>query len=340
MKKLVSIILAALMLLTCAAALPALAEGKTNCRDLAGDMNGNGVIEAADALIILRYVLGMQELSAEQIALCDADGNGTVNTADALNVLREAMSVETAAYFEELRDGSLLFTDVDGDGQNDTILVESLFDGEDYDYWVELSVTRAAAPEAPVVYIIPYRWVEYAAVADCVESDGRKDILICVDADSNDYSTHALRLNADCSGFEEASLDVYFEAEPGFTYFRSKGLPMEIRTDIMGTYFLNGRFTVTSEGMSITTPEFTYPTTYAIPLTLKRALEVQLEDGSAFALAAGEVVAPYSTDRQTYVKMVLPDGRIGTAQVSFRPYTIYINGIDQDDLFDGIPYAD
>ncbi|MBQ4370592.1 MAG: hypothetical protein II784_06270 [Oscillospiraceae bacterium] len=307
---------------------------------ITGDVNGNGALDTSDALLILRYALQIEAVPSGLEELCDVNSNGVIEAADALLVLRAVLSVETAAYFEELRDGSLLFTDIDGDGQNDTILVESLFDGEDYDYWVELSVTRAAAPEAPIVYVIPYRWVAYAAVADCVADDGRKDILICVDADSNDYSTYALRLNADCSGFEGSSLDVYFEAEPGFTYFRSRGLPMEVRTDIMGTYFLNGRFTVTSEGMSITTPEFTYPAPYADALTLKQALEVRLEDGTVFTVAAGEAVTPYSTDRETYVKMVLPDGRIGIAQVSFRPYVILINGIDQDDLFDGIPYAD
>lgn len=58
-----------------------------------GDVDGSGSLDASDALVILRCVLGIEELSDELASVCDADGNGVVNTLDALMVLRAALGI-------------------------------------------------------------------------------------------------------------------------------------------------------------------------------------------------------------------------------------------------------
>lgn len=48
-----------------------------------GDVNGDGVIDAADCARIMQYLNGMTELTAAQRAAADVDGDGTVGIADA-----------------------------------------------------------------------------------------------------------------------------------------------------------------------------------------------------------------------------------------------------------------
>lgn len=58
-----------------------------------GDVNGSGAIETGDALLVLRYMLGMETLTEEQLAAADFDGSGTVDQADALLILRAALGI-------------------------------------------------------------------------------------------------------------------------------------------------------------------------------------------------------------------------------------------------------
>lgn len=61
-----------------------------------GDVDQNGEIEASDALIILRFTMGLIELSPGVQSLCDADGNGEIEASDALLVLRMALGLAEA----------------------------------------------------------------------------------------------------------------------------------------------------------------------------------------------------------------------------------------------------
>lgn len=60
---------------------------------LFGDADGNGTVDSTDALLILRYALGMISLDGSALALCDVDGNGTVDSDDALLTLRLALGM-------------------------------------------------------------------------------------------------------------------------------------------------------------------------------------------------------------------------------------------------------
>ena len=57
----------------------------------AGDVDGNGVVETADALLALRGAMGIAALTPEQAERADMDGNGVVDTVDALAILRRAI---------------------------------------------------------------------------------------------------------------------------------------------------------------------------------------------------------------------------------------------------------
>lgn len=61
--------------------------------ELQGDVNGDGQVNAGDALIVLRAAMGLTQLSDEEAALADMDGDGAVTAQDALIIMRRAMGL-------------------------------------------------------------------------------------------------------------------------------------------------------------------------------------------------------------------------------------------------------
>lgn len=58
-----------------------------------GDANGDGKITTSDVRCILQYLVGSYKLSDETLKAADVDGNGSVNSADALKLLRKIAGV-------------------------------------------------------------------------------------------------------------------------------------------------------------------------------------------------------------------------------------------------------
>jgi hypothetical protein len=59
-----------------------------------GDVDLNGSVDGADALLALRYAMGiMTDLTAEQLAQGDVNGDGAVDGTDALMILRMSMGI-------------------------------------------------------------------------------------------------------------------------------------------------------------------------------------------------------------------------------------------------------
>lgn len=349
-KKLFCILTA--LILVCATALPAFAGvGNTPVRGGTpglGDINGNGEIDAADALLIMRRALGMIELIEELEDRCDANTDGRIDAADALLVLRTAvLPNEHSAFFMELFEDIPAYADIDGDGAEDTVLIESSWQDE-YAFISRLTITLAASPEEPFVYDMEDYWFMSGAIADLDPDDGRLTVVCSIFREEGE-NTVALRVKADGSGFDVFTAGFEFGTERsayhgfpvGFGFTQDEGLPMMKRTEIFGTYYLNGRFTVTDEGFVDLSERYTYPDTWTWPLTLLRPMDVTLEDGMAYTVPAGDVVIPRYTDMASYAAVELADGRVGTVEVSFGPdgYPVYINGIIQDE-YGEIPYAD
>ena len=63
--------------------------------DRPGDIDGNGAVEIADALLALRYAMGVLELTQEQIAAGDVNGNGVCSLTDAILIARFASGAIT-----------------------------------------------------------------------------------------------------------------------------------------------------------------------------------------------------------------------------------------------------
>ena len=60
-----------------------------------GDANGDGTVNAVDALVAMRYVLGVstESLTPEQIAAADFNGDGAVNAVDTLLIMRFSLGL-------------------------------------------------------------------------------------------------------------------------------------------------------------------------------------------------------------------------------------------------------
>ncbi|MBQ9950391.1 MAG: Ig-like domain-containing protein [Clostridia bacterium] len=60
-----------------------------------GDVNGDGVVNTGDAVMILRHVAELIELTPEQLLPADANKDDVVNTGDAVAILRFAAGIIT-----------------------------------------------------------------------------------------------------------------------------------------------------------------------------------------------------------------------------------------------------
>ena len=56
-----------------------------------GDANSDGVVDSGDALLILRFAVGLTELAPVQLTAADVDKNGSPDSSDALEVLRYSL---------------------------------------------------------------------------------------------------------------------------------------------------------------------------------------------------------------------------------------------------------
>lgn len=59
-----------------------------------GDLTGNGLIETGDAVIVLRYVVGLCDLTDIQKAAADVNSDGKINTSDAVSILRISVGLD------------------------------------------------------------------------------------------------------------------------------------------------------------------------------------------------------------------------------------------------------
>lgn len=89
MKKVLCIILAAVMALAAVSAngLSVFAADKSE-KYIVGDVNSDGKINSADALLILQFAAGLKDFSAEQKTAADISNDGSVNSEDAYAVLK------------------------------------------------------------------------------------------------------------------------------------------------------------------------------------------------------------------------------------------------------------
>ncbi|MBR3299240.1 MAG: choice-of-anchor J domain-containing protein [Clostridia bacterium] len=78
-----------------------IAEGELPATGVLGDVDMDGDVDTADALMALRYVMGLIELNEDQLAQAEVTGDGNVTVADPLLILRHALGLVESFPAEE-----------------------------------------------------------------------------------------------------------------------------------------------------------------------------------------------------------------------------------------------
>lgn len=254
-----------------------------------------------------------------------------------------------ADYCMKLDPNEPFIVDIDFDGLDDTVLLVSQERNEYDECEYVISVTRGADPDSPKEYEVSRAYDCSAWVIDCDPEDSRLEVLVSYVQDSDDWTSAAMRVNdegTEVTVFEDWCC-AYITDEAPFT--SEGGFIMSRQTDIFGTTFVDTHGVITAEGFAVLAP-YVYNSAAAPEVferTLKRDLDVVIvnEDGAegeAYTVPAGEKVTPVSTDLETFLDLLLPDGRTGRVKVELATgddWGVYINGVNQDEYAE-MPYAD
>lgn len=257
--------------------------------------------------------------------------------------------------FYALLEKDVPFTcDLDFDGADDEILVTEQATDEYGDFASTVKITRGGSKAEPYEFKVDYSYGVNVWVMDCDPEDSRLNIIVSYEQDSSDWTTAALRLNADGSDYDVFEYYCGVALPADYDYDHEQGFPGFESTDLFGTYFMDGYYTVGPDGIVSADNVFMYPV-YEDPdiqpeLMLERDLDVEIVDsetyeptGESYTVPSGAAIRPFMTDLATYAVVRLEDGRLGRVSVSPAngedQYGWFINGIHQDE-YGQIPYAD
>ena len=166
MKRALSLILCLLMLATVA---PMRFEAAAATKLVAGDVNLDGKVSAADARLALRASVKLERLSAEAAVNADADRSGSITASDARLILRRSVGLETLA---APSDSDIRMKDVTGDAmkpyQSDAFrlvkLISATVGGAEHTYLDKRFAVSFATPDNyPEEKLLNYVGLVYGA---------------------------------------------------------------------------------------------------------------------------------------------------------------------------------
>ena len=246
--------------------------------------------------------------------------------------------------------------DIDLDGLEDTLYV-STAPGPDYEELTNYTVTFTRGSDAPGInYVYEFEYCDGMRiwVLDCDPSDSRLEIVMSYYWNGEYGASTYIRVSDDGKTVESESAYIWVSEDDIDSFTSEGGFAAFVQTDIFGTHPLIGRVTVGKDGFEVVSDGYTYyyydDPEYDISVKLKRSLTVIIvdEDGNelgSYTVAKNQKVTPYKTDAESYLILILPDGRLGKVSVEVRSwsdygddYGIFINGVDQD-LYGDMPYA-
>lgn len=254
-------------------------------------------------------------------------------------------------YCAKLEQDTDLVCDLDLDGLSDTVRLVSE-EGE-YELVFSVLVTLGSDPGNTLKASAEEEaYSVWAWIVDCDPYDGRLDILLQTAA-YEWWDLLGVRVSADGKRLDTyPEFDFFLKVDDMEAFTSEGGLPIAAFTDILGTRELSSSALLTEGGFSRLTVDYTYDTydDIDISLVLTRDMPSVLVDEfgtltDAYTIPAGTRITPYSTDRESYAVVELPDGRHAFVEVEVRTWEdygddcgIFINGLLQDEYAD-IQYA-
>jgi hypothetical protein len=250
-------------------------------------------------------------------------------------LLESSYSYNWTARIRTLSEYETKVGDLNGDGAEESILVQNNYD---YDAYTS-TLTIAWNGEETT-------WDEYGEydVSYLVTTEDGRMYLYAIYRGDNDYQIlDVYDLNEDAPFLVDSigNLSVYGGnlTNPAQMYLRT-------RVNLLGTYETYRAYEVGENGLPVsmdaTYQIVTQEEAWNKSLTSSLDLQVWLETEDGLEEAyypAGTVFYPRSTDGETYLEAALEDGTLCQIQVEEKDGINYINGVSEYDCFELLPYA-
>ena len=170
-----------------------------------------------------------------------------------------------------------------------------------------------------------------------VRTESEVYCLIEVDFASDDYVTYVFCIT---NGVLEKVAEIDAAIDGG--NISSKDIKMESWVYLLGTYGGVKNYHFDTFGKLVTEDEEYILEKNTVVLTTKVDLPIALDETES-VLPSGSHIILTATDGETYVKFTIQEtGQCGTLQVqrgSGESYALYINGMNENDCFEFLPYA-
>lgn len=235
------------------------------------------------------------------------------------------------------------------DGKKDELTVyQSLAEEGDGQLRFEVMLNGQSVPEAE---LFSYEFTPYLV---CLEKDGTEQYYLYVES-VHENEFHVLTifdLNGERLAGPIAELNGGFHTEAvtdgmeGWSTYRDVFLNpadyrLDSRLDFMGTTTGTREYsTDTESGVPVSKTEYYEWNTDRMPLTAKLPVEVtMISENEKETLAVGTKLYFLRTDNETYAEFCLEDGRECRVEADTTKWPRTINGIPEEECFDGISYA-
>ena len=244
--------------------------------------------------------------------------------------------------------------DLDGDGLEE--IVRPQMEGFAEEQFLQLLVETE---EEIFFYDTFILYMDGTYITD-LDGDGLPEVLLSGDEISSDYFTWCVKFSRE-EGFHAIpfadanrgeNTDKYFDGGYGrIVEIDGNKLTMMGSQDALGTWWCtreftlrDGRFELDDDGLWHVVLDADNPDTWEYScLELIRDLEITREDGSKATLSAGEKMIPTETDKVSFVNIRTQSGERGTIHIEpdvEEGWGFMIDGINEYEYFDYIPYAD
>lgn len=256
-------------------------------------------------------------------------------------------------YTAELINSQPFYYDTDGDGKLNMIMVSGDKEDEDYAYdEVLLKVDNDVYTEEMYSFDIDPLFVH--------TKDGKNYIYHMNELENDDAAIWVYNINKNVieyvdvvplgymSNYYDNDNDDFYDDDDYFTETKitdPEAFWLETGTDVLSTLTGSEPYTVGKNGMPESTDDGFFEFSEGHELTLKRDLEVEIVDDASgnitgkATVKSGETVIYFRTDGKTKADLKLSDGRIGRVTLMNDEWPETIDGVEVEDIFDGVFWA-
>lgn len=171
-KRLAALSLALLTLLT-----PGVSGNASEQEFEIGDVTGDGIINTTDALMVLRYCCGLEELTDEQQKRADVDGSGSIDSVDAIMILQYSIGLPNVGVDDTDSEVPVTPDDTDSDDVEPDVS-NGFGDNAIEDTSINVSGTNYTVPAGMTLYITADSGVKFGSTnTNVADVDGNGLVL-------------------------------------------------------------------------------------------------------------------------------------------------------------------